>query len=287
MKNLTKLAVLMGFAVLGGGAAQATTIPSTINTTITITTDSKLTGPVTCTVPAGTACIKFGANNITLKLNGFSITGTAASPASCTPLGFVTVIDTNSKNNVVIRGPGLITQFNGTGINVSGNNSSVEGVAITSMCLGAIFVSGSYNEIEGNSISRAEEFGTGIGQAIFISGAEKNNGHNRILHNEVGETGSGSGISVGATQVNPSPGNLIEENNFSGNSFIGIFIDSGSAGNVARHNQALGNLNGDIVDNNAAGANTYDNNLCQTASGGASCQTPDIAGHSNFEPSDE
>jgi hypothetical protein len=61
MKNLTKLAVLTGF-VFFGGAAQATTIPSTITSTpLTITTDSQLTGNVSCTVPANTDCIIFGA----------------------------------------------------------------------------------------------------------------------------------------------------------------------------------------------------------------------------------
>jgi hypothetical protein len=80
MKNLTKLAVLTGFVFLGG-AANATTIPSTISSTLTITTNSKLTTNVSCAVPAGAACIQFGASNITLNLNGFIITG---SSASCT-----------------------------------------------------------------------------------------------------------------------------------------------------------------------------------------------------------
>jgi Right handed beta helix region len=194
------------------------------------------------------------------------------------------VIDTKGKNNVAIRGPGLITQFNGNGINVSGNNSSVEGVAITSVCVYAILVSGSSNEIEGNSISRAFLTPFSADGAITILGNGTNNGHNRILHNEVGAAGGGSGgIDVGGGGQ-PSPGNLIEANNFSGNPGFGIVISPGSTGNVVRHNQALGNLSVDIIDNNAAGANTFDNNLCQTSSGGASCQLPNIAGHSNFEP---
>jgi hypothetical protein len=243
-----------------------------------------LTGNVTCAVPAGTTCILFGANNITLTLNGFSMTGTA-----CANNTGGSVIDTNGKNNVAIRGPGLITQFNGFGITVSGNNSLVAGVAITSTCVGAIVVTGSFNDIEGNSISRAVSSPSFAGGAIQISG---NNGYNRIRHNEVGGAGNGfpgeAGIVVGQPHtITSSPGNLIEENNFSGYPGFGIFIFVGSTGNVVRHNQALGNTRGDIFDGNTAGANTYDNNLCQMAVGGASCQLPNIAGHSNFEPNQD
>jgi Right handed beta helix region len=176
---------------------------------------------------------------------------------------------------VAVRGPGLITQFNGNGIIVSGNTSSVEGIAMTSICAPAIFVSGGSNQIEGNSISRALVSPFLAGGEITLVGKG-----NRILHNEVGATGGSSdGILVF------SPGNLIEANNFSGNPDAGINIVQ--TGNVVRHNQALGNLSGDIIDNNAAGANTYANNLCQTAVGGASCQLPNIAGHSNFEPNQD
>ena len=289
MKNLTKLALLPGFLFLGG-VAQATTIPSTISSTLTITTDSHLTGNVTCAVPAGTTCIKFGANNITLKLNGFTI---APSSASCTASLGQNGIDTNGKNNVAIRGAGLVTQFNGFGIVVSGNNSAVEGVAITRVCLIAIVVSGSNNEVEGNSISRAVLSPFFVAPAISISGNGANNGHNRILHNEVGGTGpvgaagtGNGGITVGAP-FGPSPGNLIEANNISGNPDFGINIQGGSTGNIVRRNQALGNIiDGDIFDNNAAGANTYDNNLCQVSNLSGVCNTPlpDIAGQSNFEP---
>jgi parallel beta-helix repeat protein len=271
--NLTKLALLTGFVVLGG-AANATTIPSTISSTLTITTNSKLTTNVSCAVPAGAACIQFGASNITLNLSGFTMKGTAPSSASCTPNGGQNGIDTNGKNNAAVRGPGLVTQFNGLGIVVSGNNSSVEGVAMTSICSEAITVSGSYNEIEGNSISRAvanPNIGAGV---ITLVG----NG-NRILHNEVGAVGGTASPGINVV----SAGNLIEENNPSGNTFAGIAIAPGSTGNVVRHNHALGN-GADIIDTNAAGLNTYDNNLCQTSLGAATCHLPNIAGHSNFEP---
>ncbi|MGH6794016.1 MAG: right-handed parallel beta-helix repeat-containing protein [Methylocella sp.] len=202
-------------------------------------------------------------------------------------------IDTNSKNNVFIQGPGLVRRFNGNGIVVSGNHSSVEGVAITSICAEAIVVSGSYNEIEGNSISRdsldvseANHFFAGI----FVSAP---GGHNSILNNEVVGAGvypitagqGGFGIFVGEPGA-PSNNNLIQENDASGNPGSGIFITLGSTGNTVRHNQALGGVDlGDIFDGNDPPANTYDNNLCEASFIGPSqqniCQLPNIAGHRN------
>jgi hypothetical protein len=67
-------AALPGMAFVGAGFAQATPIPPTISTTLTISTDSHLTGNVSCTV-TGVPCIKFGAPGIKLNLNGFSMTG--------------------------------------------------------------------------------------------------------------------------------------------------------------------------------------------------------------------
>ena len=285
MKNLTKLVVLAGFVFLGGGAAEAANISGTISSPLTITANSRLTGNVACAV-VNAPCIIFGASNISLSLNGFTITGRNTSLTSCTLSLGETAIETNGKNNVVIRGPGLITEFNGGGVLVSGNNSSVEGVAMTSICALGIEVAGSYNKVEGNSISRSALDGEDTG-ILLVAPA----GYNTIRHNEVVGAGPfpitasqfGDGIFVGYPG-SPSSNNLIEENDISGNPRFGLTFETGSTGNVVRHNQALGNASLDVDDLNAAGANTYDNNLCQTASGGASCQTPDIAGHSNFEP---
>src|SRR5580692_10846961 len=141
-------AALSGMVFLGTGLAQATTIPPTISSTLTISTDSHLTSNVSCTV-TGAPCIQFGANGIKLNLNGFTITGNGGRNSYKLDLKFAeTGIDTNSKNNVFIQGPGLVRRFNFVNIVVTGNNSSVEGVAITSSCLEAIRVFGSYNEVE-------------------------------------------------------------------------------------------------------------------------------------------
>ncbi|HEY4847408.1 MAG TPA: right-handed parallel beta-helix repeat-containing protein [Methylocella sp.] len=284
-------AALSGMAFLGTGLAQATTIPATISSTLTISTDSQLTSNVRCTV-TGAPCILFGAPGITLKLNGFTMTGNGVSRASCTLAFGETGIDTNGKNNVSIEGPGVVTRFNDIGIVVSGNNSEVEGVAITSSCREGIRVLGSYNGVVGNSVSRASLSGSFF-TGIFLSNP---GGNNRVLHNEFVGAGpwpttssqGGHGIFVGEPGF-PSKNNLIQGNNASGNPGAGIFIRVGSTGNTIRHNQALGNVVfDDIFDDNALPANTYDNNLCEVSRIGPSavniCKVPNIAGHRNGNP---
>lgn len=188
--NLIKLAALSGMVFLGTGLAQATTIKSPITSTLTITTNSHLTSNVTCTV-TGAPCIKFGAPNIKLNLNGFKMTGNGG-PNSCVSNDAENGIDTNLKNNVSIVGPGLVRQFNGSGIVVSGNYSSVEGVAETRICENGIRVTGSHDEIEGNSISLASLVTIGSFAGIDLDGP---GAFNNILNNEVvgeGKIGEGS-----------------------------------------------------------------------------------------------
>jgi len=290
-------AALSGMVFFGTGLAQATTIPSTISSTLTITTDSHLTSNVRCTV-TGAPCIKFGAPGIKLNLNGFIITGNGGRN-SCASNFVENAIETNSKNNVSIQGPGLVRRFNGFGIVVTGDHSSVEGVAITSICAEGIRVFGSYNEVEGNSISRVSLDVTipNHGFTGIFLGAP--GGHNRVLNNEAVGAGPypitsstlGFGIFVGEPSF-PSNNNLIQENNASGNPGTGIFISAGSVGNTIRNNQALGagDPDHDIFDANALPANTYDHNLCEVSLIGPSpgqdiCKLPNIAGHRN--PSSE
>jgi hypothetical protein len=186
---------LPGMVLLGTGVAQATDITGTIPSTLTITTDSQLTGNVICGVTTANPCIKFGNPGIKLKLNGFSMTGQGKRD-SCTltegPGGAPgqSGIDTNGKKNVSIEGPGVVTRFNDIGIVVSGNNSSVQGVAITSSCREGIRVLGSYNAVVGNSISRASLSGSFF-TGIFLSNP---GGHNSVLHNEVVGAGPVPGI---------------------------------------------------------------------------------------------
>ena len=102
MRNLTTLAVLVVWAcgLSSGGPASAMDIKGTISSTLTITENSQLTGNVTCTA-AGASCIKFGADNITLKLNGFSITGLADPAKGC---GAISDTTTSGENGIDTAG---------------------------------------------------------------------------------------------------------------------------------------------------------------------------------------
>jgi hypothetical protein len=76
-------------AVVHARPAAATDIRGTISATLTITEDSQLVGDVRCTM-TGTPCITFGGSGLTLKLNGFSLTGQRMPPrgaAAARPTG--------------------------------------------------------------------------------------------------------------------------------------------------------------------------------------------------------
>src|SRR5262249_11706567 len=114
----------IGIAV--AATAYAADISGTVPATgLVITNNSRLVGDVDCTsVTDGVACITFGAPNITLKLNGFTMTGRA--DEVCTgPNGFNGTggfvpgeagISTGGYSNVSIVGPGVIRFFRENGI---------------------------------------------------------------------------------------------------------------------------------------------------------------------------
>src|SRR5579862_8806943 len=72
-------ALFCAIALISTGALQAAQISGTIAATMVITEDSQLVGDVTCTV-TGAPCLDIAASNVTLDLNGFSMTGQAEKP---------------------------------------------------------------------------------------------------------------------------------------------------------------------------------------------------------------
>src|SRR6476659_5863038 len=64
------------FLTVGATVAAAENISGTLSVTRVIVEDSQLVGDVTCTMTTA-PCIQFGAPNIALRLNGFTITGPA------------------------------------------------------------------------------------------------------------------------------------------------------------------------------------------------------------------
>ncbi len=148
------LLVLLAWAA----TAHAGDISGTISSTLTIMEDSRLVGPVTCTVN-GAPCIAFGASGLTLDLNGFSMTGLGNSETGCSggpvvgsPQRAENGIEVNAQTGATIRGPGVVQRFRGSGIFVTDSSGiTVTGVTASTNCLSGILVGGgSGHRFEGN-----------------------------------------------------------------------------------------------------------------------------------------
>ena len=137
------------------------TISGTISATRIITQNASLVGDVTCTVQAA-PCIQFGAPNIKLNLNGFTITGLGdpstgcqgnqAPPASVPGFPEVGVI-ANGQSDLTIQGPGLVQRFRGTGILLTNNSSRilVTQVTVSTNCNSGIHLIGAFDSrVEAN-----------------------------------------------------------------------------------------------------------------------------------------
>lgn len=134
---------------------RAEELSGTISQTVTITENSELVGNVTCAVPAGMPCIHFGASNIDLMLNGFTITGQAEPPTGCTSTSdFLPEdgIDIVALHDVAVFGPGRVQKFGRMGILLSGaTRTRVQGVTTSDNCFSGIFLVGTTDsDIEGN-----------------------------------------------------------------------------------------------------------------------------------------
>lgn len=299
---------------VGAGIAQAEDIQGTIVATRMIFEDSQLTGDVTCQV-VGAPCIQFGADDIELKLNGFTMTGTADANTGCggTTVGNESGIDTNLRHGVEIEGPGLVQQFRFSGIHVVGStNSEVERVTISTNCFAGISLFGSSNnDINKNVMVRNGNVNAGCGGielvgltvgGVFVGGSN----NNRVKNNLIGANGYSNstendfGILIGA-----GSNNLIEKNSVVGNT-VGIDIGPGPAvapnvGNVIVKNVALGNppiqvsnsfpataaLRADIRNRSAAGANKFKKNVCLTYIGPAPSLCPNLSNGSDDDDDDD
>lgn len=109
MRRLHPLSVCaLVVALLGTvNTVRATEISGTIATTLVIFDDSEFVGDVTCTV-VGAPCMTFGASDIMLKLNGFTMTGLGNAKTGCGGAAVANEfgIDINTQQGDVVRGPG-------------------------------------------------------------------------------------------------------------------------------------------------------------------------------------
>jgi hypothetical protein len=296
-------AFLFGSVSARGGHERPTLISGDISETLVITRNSRLTGDVRCLQTSG-PCIRFGAADIRLSLNGFTMTGGHEPPGGkcvtadefATPAGAADGIQ-SSFDDVVIEGPGMVQRMRRHGIALLGTATDpVEEVVVKRLvshenCFSGIFM-GSVNEsrIEGVVSARNSansEFRPCGGICVT------NSNDNRVRHSEFfgnGTTALGPPPAAipndfGVGLVGSSSGNVVEENGIGGNiNGVALFPLSATAtptGNLIRKNVIAGNppievsaanpslnpVGADIRDFSAAGSNTFSENLCLTYTG--------------------
>jgi len=139
-RTIVVVAVLLAAVFAIANAARAEDLRGTIVRTLMLSENSRLVGDVTCQVTGG-PCIAFGSPNITLNLNGFSLTGPNDPAAGCrgVNVGTETGISTNGQANVGIRGPGIVQRFQGDGILfINSVRGWVQSVTTSTNCLSGI-----------------------------------------------------------------------------------------------------------------------------------------------------
>ena len=154
IKRSILAALVAGGLLVSSGVASAEDISGTIVRTLVLSENTRLVGDVTCTVTGG-PCIAFGAPNIVLNLNGFTMTGLADPATGCkgTSIGTDIGISTNGQNNVGVRGPGVVQRFQADGILFMASvRGWVQGVTATTNCMSGIRVNPTSSQIsvEGN-----------------------------------------------------------------------------------------------------------------------------------------
>jgi len=154
IKRSVLAALVAGGLLVSSGVASAEDISGTIVRTLVLSETTRLVGDVTCTVTGG-PCIAFGAPNIVLNLNGFTMTGLADPATGCkrTSIGTYIAISTNGQNNVGVRGPGVVQRFQADGILFMASvRGWVQGVTATTNCMSGIRVNPTSSQIsvEGN-----------------------------------------------------------------------------------------------------------------------------------------
>ena len=137
------VAVGAAAVIFGSTLRAADEISGLITRTYTIVEHTDLTGDVTCDVANNTPCFLFGASNVQLRLNGFTITGKADASTGCggTLIGGENGVATGGQRNVSVRGPGLIQRFRTHGIAVlASNDVRVHDVTASTNCGAGVFV---------------------------------------------------------------------------------------------------------------------------------------------------
>jgi hypothetical protein len=273
--------------------AAAEEVCGVIATTLVITENTRLACDVVCTNATG-PCIQFGRDNITLWLNGFTMTG-PADPAGAAPTGCASSpafgpppnpgpfpfdgISTAGFDNVKIRGPGMVQRFRRHGVFVfDSERSIVQEVTSHYNCFSGIFMGFAHeNDIIDNVSVRN---GAASGAAPCGGNCVSFSNGNRIRWNHYYGNGS---VAVGPPTSTPndfgvglvgtSSDNRIEDNSIGGN-INGVLIVLTAVRNVIARNIIAGNppvqlsvtggaaVGADIRDASPANSNTFVENHC-------------------------
>jgi hypothetical protein len=282
-RTIWTAALLLGFVVAGPAGAE--NISGTITTTKFITEDSELVGHVTCTMTTE-PCIDLAASHITLRLNGFTMTGSADPEAGvCNPTSGNPPADgirTLNVTNVRIVGPGMIQKFRRHGILIVGQagintRATVSDVTSHHNCFSGILTNTmSFSRITGVvSVRNAIQSGAApCGGNCLVSS------HNNVIRRNF-FAGNGSAANnnndFGVGLIGNSSGNLIEDNSIGGNA-NGLLLQVNTSGNLIRLNVIAGNppvqfskdygvaIGADVKDEATTNGarNTFDRNWCVT-----------------------
>jgi hypothetical protein len=301
---VTSLAAFSLGLFVNVGVAQAEDISGPIVVTKTIFEDSQLVGDVAC-APTATPCIDFGASDIKLRLNGFTMTGPAepdnpASPNSCPSVQPANAdgIRILNQTHAQILGPGMVQSFRRHGILIVGTvdistKARVSHITSHQNCFSGLLMNGvSDSMIEDNvSVRNASNSGNSpCGGNCIV-----NSHNNRISRNQFSGNGSVGPPSndFGVGFVGNSSGNVIEDNSIGGN-ISGVLIQANAVDNVIRRNVIAGNppsqvsrsfgglIGADIKDESAVpgsgSRNTFERNWCITYLGPGPAPCPNFPG---------
>jgi hypothetical protein len=143
MRPIVAVAMLVGSFSLGSVAFAADRVSGLLTRTYLIVEDTDLTGDVTCDAGNNTPCFSFGAPNVELRLNGFTITGRGDAITGCggTLANGEAGITTNGMSGVSVRGPGMLQRFRGDGVTVAGSrNARIEALTLSTNCMSGVRV---------------------------------------------------------------------------------------------------------------------------------------------------
>lgn len=213
-----------------------------------------LTGSVTLHADlhcsTGWMALSAGADDITIHLNGHTISGSNA-------LQGIHVV---GYNRVRIVGPGTISGFWG-GVNAfKSDRLAVDGVTFTDLGVPVIAKESAASTIKNNRFSGRAGGGFAI-QLLSDAGGRPDLGGHAILDNHV--DGFDTGLEVCGK---PFSGNTVAGNMFSNISNSAVFLRDGSSSNNVTDNTIEDSRNGIVIDSGISNEVTY--NLIQRGSHG-------------------